>query len=227
MRLSFSVVCVSWFLFLSWALPLGPFGMTLQSYDAAVAVGFVLGLTVINTSFGFWIVWRPMFRDESPLEFWRVLFGAQLLIRQPRQFQQRLELECRRARKSGEPFSLIVLHLAEPEVVSPRRRRRNGGWNVAALFVRGIARTEDIVADAGPDEVWLLALGADDEGRRTIVHRIARARDDQSGTTRALRSASIGSATFGPACDTAAACLATARAELDAAPALSGPQAAA
>lgn len=199
MRLSFSGVCLSWLLLLTWPFPWAPIGMMIPDYSAAMAVGLIFGLAAVCSSLAFMVVWRPAFRHESLQEFVRVLFGAGQLIRGRGQFRSRLATECCRAKRdNGNVFSLIVIQLAKAQVDSQKRPQRRFERNLTAIFVRSIARADDIVADCWPDEVWLLALGADDEARQNIVRRMTRILAEPGTSLPLFVDARSGSSTFGP-----------------------------
>lgn len=200
MRLSFSGVCVSWLLLLTWPFPWMPIGMMVPDYNSAMVVGLIFGLAAVCSSLAFMVIWRPAFRHEPWQEFIRVLFGGGQLIRGRGQFKSRLSTECRRARRdNGNVFSLVVIQLAKPQIDSQDRpQRRQFERNLAAVFVRSIARADDIVGDCWPDEVWLLSLGADDEARQNIIRRIARPLAEPDTSLPLFVDARIGSSTFGP-----------------------------
>lgn len=195
MRLSFSAAGLSWLLLFLWALPGTPIGMFAPSYSAAMVLGLIFGLAALCTSVGFWMVWRPAFRHESPSEFARVLFGAGQVIRNRGQFMSRLALECRRAKPSSEKiFSVIVVRsLPNQTDRSQRERQAEDRPGLAAMAVRAVARSDDIVADIPPQEVWVLAVGAGDQASEGIVRRIA----GTLASYPSLRDAQIGCSTFG------------------------------
>jgi hypothetical protein len=191
MRLSFGGVCLSWLLLLGWVVPGGPIVEMVPDYSAAAVLGLILAIAAFCSSLAFFFVWRPAFSGESFRQFVSVLGGGGLLIRRRGQFEQRLQMACRRTAKHGDTFSLIVIQRPKDEAANTRRSFQK---DLAALYVRGIARTDDIVGDAPPRELWVLATGAGDAVRDRIIQRIARA---VQGAPQ-LDGASIGAATYGP-----------------------------
>jgi len=194
MRLSFGGVCLSWLLLITWMLPGGPIVEMVPDYSAAAVLGLILALAAFCGSLATFFIWRPTFTGESFRQFLSVLGGGSLLIRRRAQFEHKLAMECKRAAKHGGTLSLVVIQRPNGRGSNARRAFEK---NLPALFVRGIARADDIVADAPPNELWVLASGAGDAVRDQIVRRIARA---LQGAPQ-LDGASIGAATFGPGRD--------------------------
>lgn len=197
MRLVISGTCLSWVLFFT-GLPWAPIAKMVPGYDMSGSLRFVLLVGGIFGLIVYRVVWRPILRHESSAEFVRVLFGAGLLIRGRQQFKGRLSAECGRGGKdSRNVFSLIVLKLSEQSVdpMEPPSEREFEG-SLAAIAVRSIARSGDVVADAAPNEVWVLAVGADDQGRENIVRRMASKLSDEATSLPLFVGARIGSATF-------------------------------
>ncbi len=197
MRLVISATCLSWVLFFT-GLPWGPIERVMPGYEMSGALRSVLLAGGLFGSVAYWVVWRPILRHESSAEFLRVLFGAGLLIRGRGQFKGRLSAECGRDGKNGRNvFSLIVIRLSEDRNGSKEPAAgREFEKSLPAIAVRGIARSGDIVADAQPNEIWVLAVGADDHGRESIVHRMANSLSDGAVSPRLFEGARIGGATF-------------------------------
>ena len=129
-------------------------------------------------------------------DFVVVLLGGSLLLRSRSQFKARLAAECRRAKRSGVRFSLVVVKSERLEASATANTRQHEG-SLTALLGRGIARSGDVVGDAAPGEVWILALGADEETRSIIVDRITKTFNSWAETFPALAYARVGSSTFG------------------------------
>lgn len=199
MRLVFSAAALSWFLLLTWATPWGPVAMMAPDYSAYGALGFIFAVGAAFGSIAYWLIWRPTLRYESSTEFLRILFGAGLLIRNPRQFKSRLGAEYRRSRaKRGPTFSLIVFDLPETsgarDASGPQREFEE---NLLAIAVRSIARAEDIVAEASSRETWVLALGASEDILPTVVGRMAATFGDAATSLPNFSGIRIGAATVG------------------------------
>jgi hypothetical protein len=196
-RLLFGAACVSWFGLLVWALPSLAFHTAVNDPSAAAVLIIVFSVAAAGFTFGSWVVWKPLLQHESPSELGRLLLGAQKLVRTPTQFRVRLALECGRAKRDPEhTFTLIVVRL--PQTVGESRRRRQstaGQPGLPAILVRGAARTEDVVAETSPNDVWLLARGVTQDLREAVVSRLAGALRDSEGDVTA--SAQLGAATFG------------------------------
>lgn len=204
MRLSFGWVCACWVLLLSWALPWGPINGMVPDYSAAAVLGVILAIGATASTSAFLFLWRPSFVNETVRDFVAVLFGGSLLLRNRSQFEARLAAECRRARRSGAAFSLVVVRAEGVEAPaatntkpSAVKNARQYEGSLVALLGRGIARSGDIVGDAAPGEVWILALGADEEARAIIVDRIDRLSASWVEAFPALTRTHVGGSTFG------------------------------
>ena len=196
MRLSFAWVCLCWLLLISWALPWGPISSIAPDYSAAAVLGLILAIGASASTVAFLFLWRPSFVHETVRDFVAVLLGGGLLLRSQSQFKARLAAECRRAKRSGVAFSLVVARSAGLEASATANTRHHEG-SLTALLARGIARSGDIVGDAAPGEVWILALGADEKARGIIVDRITKTFSSWAETFPALAHARVGSSTFG------------------------------
>lgn len=209
MRLHFGVLCLSWLLLVAWATPGTPLS-AVPDYSAAMVLGLLLALIAAGSTAAFLIIWKPSFHREPFSEFVRVVLGAGRLIRRRSQFDARLRLECRKARgKRGETCSVVVVELAT--AVTDRRGRadlRPNDVALQSLLVRSIARTDDVVAEVRPSEVWVLAVGADETGRTLLAARLgnALAGSNMPGAD----GARIGAATYGSDSTTATDLLAIA-----------------
>ena len=197
MRLAFSGVCLMWLLLVVWAIPEGPIVDMVPDYSAAAVLALFFALGAFGGTVGFMFLWRPTFKGESFYDFVHVLLGSGLLLRRRSQFKARLAAECRRAKaKDSSVFSLIVLKLSEPALANDQAANRRFDGRLAALWARSVARADDIVGEAATDEIWILARGADEQGRKIIVSRLA----GQLSSPDALPSfegAMIGTGTFG------------------------------
>lgn len=196
MRLSFGWLCLCWLLLISWALPWGPINSMAPDYSAASVLGLILAIGAIASTAAFLFLWRPNFVHETVRDFVTVLLGGSLFLRSRSQFEARLAAECWRAKRSGVAFSLVVVR-AEGAEASPTANTRPYEGSLTALLGRGIARSGDIVSDAAPGEVWILALDADEEASTIIVDRFTKTFSSWAKTFPALAYARVGSSTFG------------------------------
>lgn len=197
MRLAFSGVCVMWLLLVVWAIPGGPIVDMVPDYSAAAVLGLLLALGAVGGTVGFMFLWRPAFKGESFHDFVHVLLGSGLLLRRRAQFKARLAAECRRAKaEDASVFSLIVLKLSEAALANGQTANRRFGRKLPALWARSIARVDDIVGDAADDEIWILARGANEQGREIIVARLA-GQLASSDVLPSFEGAMMGTVTFG------------------------------
>lgn len=196
-RLLIAATCVSWFGLFVWALPSLALHTAVSGPGAAMVLVIVFSVGAAGFTFGSWVVWKPLLQHESASELVRLLLGGQKLVRNPTQFLSRLTLECRRAKVDSEQtFTLIVIRLPET-AGEPRRRQQapTGQPGLPAILVRGAARTEDVVAEAAPNDVWLLARSVTQDLREGVVSRLAGTLRDTDGEITA--SAQVGAATYG------------------------------
>jgi hypothetical protein len=183
-RLLFVATCLSWFGLLVWALP-SLAGLTAVSdTSSAVALTAVFCLAAAGFSIASWIVWKPLLRNESRLELFRIVGGGRKSIRDEAQFQSRLAQQCRRAQaKAGEGFILAVLRAPKKAQDARGDAASRTHPGLAALVVRSAAREDDVVAVAPPYEVWLLARGDADALRHSVIPRLERALDHLESST--------------------------------------------
>ncbi len=197
MRLAFSGVCLMWLLLVVWAIPGGPIVDMVPDYSAAAVLGLFFALGAVCGTLGFMFLWRPTFKNETVYDFVHVLFGSGLLLRRRAQFKARLAAECRRAKaEDASVFSLIVLKLSETAPANGQAANRRFGGKLSALWARSVARADDIVGDAAEDEIWILARGADEQGRKIIVSRLA-GQLVSSDVLPSFEGAMMGTVTFG------------------------------
>ena len=174
MRLAFSGVCLAWLLLVLWAVPGGPFADMVTDFSASAVLGVLFALAAFGGTVCFMVLWRPSFKGESPHDFIHVLFGGGLLVRRRAQFKARLAAECRRARRGkAAPFSSIVLKLDQQAADREDPSTRRFGGQVPVLWARSVARADDIVGVAASDEIWILAPGANAQGRGIMTGRLA------------------------------------------------------
>ncbi len=197
MRLVVGGALISWVLFFA-GLPWSNAGVPSPGFEMSSSLNFVLLITATFGSWAYWIVWRPTLRHETSWEFIRVVFGATLLIRTPGQFKSRLGAECGRRKATGEDaFSLLSIQLAgtatrEGDADDDRELERN----IPALVVRSVARTGDVVAEGPDGEILVLALRASNDGRDSMVRRIAGRLDEATESFPVFDGARVGGATY-------------------------------
>lgn len=196
MRFAFAGIALLALVLALWLFPWIPFGMTTENYGGGVAGALILSFATFITSLLFVIVWGPAFRNESVPEFLRVLFGAQQLIRGRSQFYSRIAIECARARKDRRKmFALMVVQL--PANGSGSQERWDEDRQIATMLARSIIRSQDVVGDSWPHEVWLLAVGAGPEACSSIIQRLGEAFQRSAEPFASLSKSRMGMALFG------------------------------
>jgi diguanylate cyclase (GGDEF)-like protein len=108
-----------------------------------------------------------------------------------RAFEERLERELARTRRSGEPCGLLLVDVDRFKELNDRFGHASGDDALTALArtLAGAVRAVDTVARIGGDEFAVLLAGTDAEGAREAADRL---------TARAGIPISIGAATYGP-----------------------------
>lgn len=155
-------------------IPWSELGVPWPGLEMSGSLRFVVFIFAIFGSCAYWVVWRPTLRHETSWEFIRIVFGATLLIRTFGQFKSRVAAECSRRKARGEDaFSLLTIQLAATGTRGQADDERELQRSIPALVVRGIARAGDIVAEGPDNQIWLLALRASNDGRESMVKRIA------------------------------------------------------
>jgi hypothetical protein len=196
MRGSFAVLAVALGLTLLWVLPWIPLGLTTENYSGPAGGAVILCVLSFAGALGFALVWAPSFRNEPLPEFLRVLFGGHQLIRGRHQFYSRLAAECRRARRDRRYlFSIVIIQRGpayeQHDWLEPSREQ-----DVAAMLLRGVVRTDDVVATS-PGALYVLIAGAGYEARERVCGRIAQALADFDEPLGLTGARAIGSATYG------------------------------
>jgi hypothetical protein len=196
LRLVVAATTISWMLFFT-GMPWSMLGAPLPGVEMSGSLRFVVFIFAIFGSGAYLIAWRPTLRHETSWEFIRVVFGATLLIRTFGQFKGRVGAECAHRKARGDDaFSLLKIELAE----TGAHERDNGGrelqHSIPALVVRSIARAGDIVAEGPDNQIWILALRASNDGRLSMVQRIAGKLDEAAASFPVFADARIGGATY-------------------------------
>ncbi len=194
MRLAFAGLFLLWATATAWTVLVITFGAR-EGHATTMAVAPLLWTASSVATVSFALIWGQKFRYESLPEFLGVLFGGRQLIRGRHQFRRRLVAECYRARQDRRhAFSLMVIQYHRDD----EERHDSPESTVfqeatAAVLVRSVVRADDIVAQAGPGEVWSLILGAGEPARERVVQRVGDALSQLDGT-----GCQIGASTFGP-----------------------------
>ncbi|MCI0777224.1 MAG: hypothetical protein J4N95_03500 [Chloroflexi bacterium] len=191
LRLVVGATTISWVLFFV-GLPWSVGGIEMSG-----SLRFVLFIFAIFGSGAYLIAWRPTLRHETSWEFIRVVFGATLLIRTLGQFKGRVAAECSRRKARGDDaFSLLTIQLADAGAGERDDDDRELQHSIPALVVRSIARAGDIVAEGPDNQIWVLALRASNDGRASMVQRIAEKLDEAAASFAEFKGARIGGATY-------------------------------
>ena len=196
LRLVVAATTISWVLFFT-GMPWSMLGAPLPGVEMSGSLRFVVLIFAIFGSGAYLIAWRPTLRHETSWEFIRVVFGATLLVRTFGQFNGRMRAECgRRKARGDDAFSLLKIQLADTAARDQDDDGRDLQHSIPARVVRSIARAGDIVAEGPDNEIWVLALRASNDGRVSMVRRIAEKLDEAAASFPAFDGVRIGGATY-------------------------------
>ncbi len=196
LRLVVGATTISWLLFFT-GMPWSMLGAPLPGVEMSGSLRSVVLIFAVFGSGAYLVAWRPTLRHETSWEFIRVVFGATLLIRSFGQFKGRVGAECGRRKARGEDaFSLLTVQLADTGARERDDDDRELQHSIPALVVRSIARAGDIVAEGPDNQIWVLALRASNDGRASMVRRIAEKLEEAAASFPAFEGARIGGATY-------------------------------
>jgi hypothetical protein len=131
----------------------------------------IIGLLIVGLStWVFVFVAAQLLVDEPVSELVHVLFGERLGVRGKLRFLNRLEHECKGAHLStrNRAFSVVVIG-ATPAMADDDDP---AGTAAVRSAVRRMVRARDVLGDAGTGELWLLALGANEEAAAALGARL-------------------------------------------------------
>jgi diguanylate cyclase (GGDEF)-like protein len=124
-----------------------------------------------------------------------------------RAFYERLHQEIARARRSGQPFSLLIIDLDGLKSINDRHGHETGdrALRAVAQAMRDTLRATDVGARVGGDEFTLLAPNTAAGAAVTLAERIrTRTVEIHSELARLAATVSLGVVTFDPLQETAA-----------------------
>jgi len=184
--------------FFYWAIPWFPGGLSEGDYTEQVSLTLILGGLCAILGVGTLILRQHLRRMREALLAWTTVYDETTGLYNRRYFFDRLSLECERARRQGATFSLILMRL---EHSNRRGRSPSAGAlrRLGAVLTR-TARSNDLVALLGANELAVAAMGVPRKVAPQVVDRLKKALEGSlvdSGERLSLR---LGVATYCARC---------------------------
>lgn len=189
-----------------WITPSVPIGMTRDDYTFSVWVALVLAMGSTVMALLAFLAREPVAGEEGLSEAWHSLMGKPKIVRNRRQFHNRLLRECKLAQRDRRrALSLLLVRVHSKDDCSTE-----GGPDPLAHIADTLVATmrhSDVVGIAEDDQIGVLAIGADITGREVVRDRF-----EQTLATACARLAgipvsdtsplvSLGAATYDPDAD--------------------------
>jgi diguanylate cyclase (GGDEF)-like protein len=196
-------VCMSVLAFL-WLLPWLPHGLDTKDYSPQVGFTVYLLLSVAVLGIISLAVQERTRRNRESLMVWSTVYDETTGLHNRTYLFDRLALECERARRSGEVFSVIVLQIRAGKQRS-KKKDKSGPLSSAALrkmaeIIDGHTHPTDMVALLSNTELAVLANRVDRESRHRLQERLGDAVAQQMPeliSTPTIVDVKAGSATYG------------------------------
>lgn len=189
---------------LLWLVPWLPSGLDTNDYtpEMAFTVYLLGGAAVLGLlALGFQERAR---RDRESLLVWAMVYDEVTGLHNRTYLYDRLAMECERAKRSGQVFSVIVLQirLGGARAKSGRRRPElsNAALRKLAQLLDGLTHPTDMVALLSGSELAVLAIRVDRDARHQLQQRLRQALAEELPELldrRALLDVKAGSATYG------------------------------
>lgn len=204
--------------FFYWAIPWFPGGLSQEDYTEQVTLTLILGGLCAILGLGTLILRQHLRRMRETLLAWTTVYDETTGLYNRRYFFDRLSLECERARRQGATFSLVLMRFEHGT-------GHGGGPSAGALRRLGAvltrtARSNDLVALLGGNELTVVAMGVSRKVAPQVVDRLKNALQGSlvdSGDRLNLR---LGVATYGARCRDPGMLLRSARRSLGGQPSL-------
>jgi diguanylate cyclase (GGDEF)-like protein len=184
--------------FFYWAIPWFPGGLSEEDYTKQVALTLILGGLCVTLGAGTLILRQHLRRIREALLAWTAVYDETTGLYNRRYFFDRLSLECERARRQGATFSLILMRVEHSNrhgrSLSPGALRRLG-----AVLTRS-ARSNDLVALLGGNELAVVAMGVPRKVAPQVVERFKKALEGSLVDLGDRLNLRLGVATYGARC---------------------------
>lgn len=160
-------------LFLLWVLPWLPAGLDTDDYTPQLAFTvYLLGAVAVTGALA--LASRELVRRERErLMVWAAVYDETTGLHSRTYLYDRLSLECERAERGSDGFSVLTLQIriGSPASVSPPTLSNAALERVAELVDR-LTHPGDLVALLSGSELAILAIGVDQADRRPLLERL-------------------------------------------------------
>jgi diguanylate cyclase (GGDEF)-like protein len=161
-------------IFVVWAAPWLPKGLDTADYKPEVAFTALLLLDLAVAGVLAWVFRGLANRDRETLLVLGEVFDASTGLHSRTYLDDRLPLECERARRGGDVFSVLILQLQISSATpgATIELPPHALEEIAQLINRQTQRS-DLVAHLGGAEIAVLANGVDKTTRVTLLQRLS------------------------------------------------------
>jgi len=198
--------------FFYWAIPWFPGGLSEGDYTEQVSLTLILGGLCAILGVGTLILRQHLRRMREALLAWTTVYDETTGLYNRRYFFDRLSLECERARRQGATFSLILMRVEHSN--SHGRGPSAGALRRLGAVLTRTARSNDLVALLGGNELAVLAMGVPHKLAPQVVERLNKALEGSLVDSGERLSLSLGVATYGTRCHDPGTLLRSARRSL-------------
>jgi diguanylate cyclase (GGDEF)-like protein len=184
--------------FFYWAIPWFPGGLSEEDYTERVALTLIIGGLCIILGVGTLVLRQHLRRIREALLAWTAVYDETTGLYNRRYFFDRLSLECERARRQGATFSLILMRIEHSN--RHGRSPSAGALRRLGAVLTQTARSHDLVALLGGNELAVVAMGVPRKVAPQVVDRLKKALGGSlvdSGDRLTLR---LGVATYSARC---------------------------
>ena len=160
-------------MFLIWAMPWANTGLEADDYTPELAFTvYLLGSTAI---FGLLsLTFKELARrSKESLMAWSAVYDIGTGLHNRTYMYDRISLECARAERGGDVFSVITLQIliASPHLETAVSLSKEALLDIADT-VDSLTHPADLVARLGGSELGIVAIGVDKDNRGSIVERL-------------------------------------------------------
>lgn len=160
-------------LFLFWILPWLPSGLDAADYSSKVAFTIYLLAAVSIMGVTALVVRKQAWRKREGLMVWTAVYDEETGLHNRAYLFDRVSLECERAERIGDVFSILVLGIWAGGVGSgPPPTVSNTALQRVAELINRLSRPTDLVALLSSSELAVLMIGVDREKRAPLLERI-------------------------------------------------------
>lgn len=172
-RLALAAFAAMAALFLLWALPWLPRGLDVDNYTPELALSTYLFVGVVVAAILALVFQELARRDRESLLLWGTVYDEATGLHNRAYLYDRLSLECERAERSGNVFSLVVLQVRLDSSVSGSAPTLPGAaLQEVGRLLDSLTHPSDLVALLSGSELAILSMGVERRDRGTLQERL-------------------------------------------------------